>query len=258
MLYLFSIPTLLFLNATHNAFALFSYYSSFAAFILLWCSYYIGNRYFDFKEDAISQPTETRHSKHLLAIVVAAYTIPFLIFTVTEKPLLPFLFLAVLTLIYSTPLVNGFRVKQIPFIKNACAAGTWWITVAFFVHYYVEQTQTLLEACIITATIFPIMLIIELLWDVRDIEGDRKSQNHTIPVLFGLTATKVLIFAIVGVSWLLGVFESGGSTFMNVVFLCLATLFVRAGFPSYFYHSMVYVQIIFMLVTILLIKTVFS
>lgn len=229
------------------------FYGVVFSFTLLWAGYYIGNKYFDYKEDAISQAAEARRSPALAYAVTAMYILPLPWILWLHLPLLPYLALIGVTLGYSIT-VAGVRIKNLFLIKNLYAAGSWWMTIAVAVAFYTNSGMSFADALRYTYDIFLLLMVFELLWDIRDIEGDKAVGNMTVPVVLGITMTKLIIFGCIGLIWWWNDMSSMifSILFFNVIYLALVTIFVKKDFPNYYYHSVIYIEGLFLLSQILI------
>jgi len=73
--------------------------------------------------------------------------------------------------------------KKIIAFKNFFVSTVWALLVLFFFFYYSIPITT--AALILAGFVFTRMVAIQILFDVRDIEGDRKNGLLTIPVVMG-------------------------------------------------------------------------
>lgn len=71
--------------------------------------------------------------------------------------------------------------KKIIAFKNFFVSMVWALLVLFFFFYYSIPITS--EALIMAGFVFTRMIAIQILFDVRDVEGDRKSGLLTIPVV---------------------------------------------------------------------------
>ena len=110
----------------------------------------------------------------------AVLTMLFLHYTNRTTMLLGFVVL-VLGLLYS----SYFKkiTKKIVAFKNFFVSSVWALLVLFFFFYYsIPITKA---ALIMAGFVFTRMVAIQILFDVRDIDGDRKNGLLTIPVVMG-------------------------------------------------------------------------
>lgn len=89
---------------------------------------------------------------------------------------------------YSRPLPGPggrtFRIKELPYVKNAYA-GLMWSLMLVATPYLYCRTALDAPGLFVMAVWFGLDYFVELLWDVRDLPGDRATGVRTIPVLHG-------------------------------------------------------------------------
>lgn len=98
--------------------------------------------------------------------------------------------------LYGVPikLKNGkiFRIKNIPVVKNAYSALFWSVALLLTPYFYIHR-QPGAGLLLSIAIAFIMAFFVELLWDVRDIPGDRLASVRTIPILLGTPYSKMLL-----------------------------------------------------------------
>lgn len=87
--------------------------------------------------------------------------------------------------LYSMPMPWGARsgmtrIKQYQYIKNAFAALCWSVPLLVTPHVYVRSWPQWSQVLPMIVVTFGFDYLSELLWDVRDIEGDLEAQVRTI------------------------------------------------------------------------------
>lgn len=110
----------------------------------------------------------------------AVLTILFMQFSNLITMLLGFVVL-VLGLLYSSYFKK--LTKKIIAFKNIFVSAVWALLVLFFFFYY--SIPITAAALIMAGFVFTRMVAIQILFDVRDVEGDRKNGLLTIPVVMG-------------------------------------------------------------------------
>jgi len=172
------------------------------------------NRLYDSEEDEINspkRPPKSRYSKLLLfygSIFGTAFCLTLTLSTGNADSLWLLAAVALLGFLYSTPLPyipqNKIRLKNIPVVKNISSSIGWSLLVIFFpaVHAYQQVT---IQHWIAAGLMFGAVWMVELIWDIRDQQGDRSAKVQTIPVLKGLERTQTWIFTINSLS-VLGLF----------------------------------------------------
>jgi 4-hydroxybenzoate polyprenyltransferase len=116
----------------------------------------------------------------IIGVSFISITILFIHFSNSTTMLLG-LFVLVMGLLYS----SHFKkiTKRIIGFKNFFVASVWALLVLFlFCYYSVPITK---ETMIIAGFVFIRMISIQILFDVRDVEGDKKNGLLTIPVVLG-------------------------------------------------------------------------
>lgn len=212
------------------------------AFTSLLTGAYLINKYFNVAEDTVSQPGEARSSAVLFWVALGCMFVPMIALFFARFSLAPYAFFALISLGYSVPM-GGFRIKSIPLIKNLYAAGSWWASVVVILAWYGNVEAGISTIMLETLFIFFIALTYELLWDVRDMEGDHVAGHRTIPTLFGILPTKIFMIVSLAIAWYLSGLTTFPLTLLMLGFLGYLSTLVRPGFPPAYYHASVYVLI---------------
>lgn len=129
----------------------------------------------------------------LTAYLLAGFTL------LLSKPFaLPIIFVPLAAnAFYATkiPILN-LRLKDIPVVKNLVVAVSWGLTCTLLPALYMTDPPEMITL----VTVFYIMLIITfiaaVLYDVRDVIGDREMGVRTIPSILGSRKTAVILLAL--------------------------------------------------------------
>ena len=177
-----------------------------SAFICQW------NRLTDEKEDRVNCPedleTAIRDRRWIrgYCFAAAASAITLIAVTAEDWRVSASLLLAfALGFFYSTPLLPGKsarRIKDIFLLKNLSSGIGWSIGVALYpaLRGGCPPDGMLLLACLymaMSATTY------EIIWDMRDVRGDREAGVGTFPVVLGLPATKGVVLGLQALAILL-------------------------------------------------------
>ncbi|ACJ16037.1 UbiA prenyltransferase [Thermococcus onnurineus NA1] len=168
-----------------------------ATFLLVFSVYGI-NKLTDIKEDEINNPERVEYVKKVaklikyavllslvLAVILSALTSPWAILVV--------LFPIIAGALYSIRLLPGYpRLKDITGVKNATIAITW-ANGTTFLPYLVAGSADPQKVALIYYFFFMKSMVNTILFDVRDIEGDRMSGIQTVPVKLGKERSKRLL-----------------------------------------------------------------
>lgn len=167
-----------------------------AIVFLMVFSVYSLNKLTDLKEDAVNMPERLRflggHKKLVLCYSLAAYILAILLaFMVTPLAVLIVLVPLVANLVYGSRLHPSVpRFKDIPVMKNLFVASIWAICATLLPALYIHAWN-------IVAAVFIFILaksfINTVLYDIRDVEGDRENGVRTIPVLLGKKRTVCML-----------------------------------------------------------------
>ncbi|NNL84948.1 MAG: UbiA family prenyltransferase [Myxococcales bacterium] len=88
------------------------------------------------------------------------------------------------------------KVKRIPGVKNLVPAACWTAAAVFYPALASQHWGA--DVGLAAALMFCGCLAVELLWDVRDVPGDRGSGISTIPTLIGVPRTRRLLIILLG------------------------------------------------------------
>lgn len=166
---------------------------------------YLVNHYFDVNEDRVNGESggqrwadNTQRTLWLALIVFAFTTVLALNHSFAYGCLV--VGASVAAALYSTPIQLGkhtWRIKAHPHTKNLYAALHWSITLLALAYTFAEAIPDQRTA-LICLICFLMNFFIELLWDVRDMQGDMLAKVHTIPTVYGLNTARVLLHLING------------------------------------------------------------
>jgi 4-hydroxybenzoate polyprenyltransferase len=188
------------------------------------------NKLTDLKEDAINNPDRAKTIRKIEVVFKIAVALSF-IFSIVLGYLVSFLTLPVLFFplflgaLYSLKLSKNLpRLKDITGVKNLTIALSWSVVSTFLpVIYILEKKEVMI--ILIFYLFFTKSLINSILFDIRDIDGDRKSNIRTIPVFLGKEKTIILLLILNStfIPWLLIANHSG--FFQGYSFVLLFLIF---------------------------------
>jgi 4-hydroxybenzoate polyprenyltransferase len=156
------------------------------------------NKLTDFKEDAINSQERARIIKKLGSIFKLSVVISFILSLVLgfldNILTLPVLFFPLfLGTLYSVKLSKNLpRLKDITGVKNITIALSWAVVSTFLPAIYVSKKEIVL-ILLVFYLFFLKSYINSIIFDVRDMEGDRMNGVRTIPVSLGRKKTKMLL-----------------------------------------------------------------
>ena len=176
------------------------------AFICQW------NRLTDQQEDRINCPDDLaiavreRKKIRIFCFAAAALAMTLMILTTTRWLISAALLLAAaLGFFYSTPLMpwkSSKRIKDLFIFKNLSSAIGWSIGTVL---YPAMQSDYVADVKFYAALTYMAIstMTYEMIWDMRDIRGDRIAGVQTLPVAMGLPTTKRMVLILQGIAILL-------------------------------------------------------
>jgi 4-hydroxybenzoate polyprenyltransferase len=90
------------------------------------------------------------------------------------------------------PSGREFRIKSIPWLKNAYSALLWSAGLILAPFVYLNMSLNRLAPLVILIS-FLLVFFVELLWDLRDVRGDRQAGVCTIPISLGESTTRLIL-----------------------------------------------------------------
>lgn len=155
---------------------------------------YLFNKSQDIDEDILnnSYPIQKRYEKNIILASCGASLISILIFALILKETH---FYYALTLIAVGFLYSHkrTRLKKFFLLKNLIPALSWLISFSILIS---EISNLKIEFVVsLIYSICILIYIVEILWDMPDIVGDKKNDVHTIPSLIGFKKTKILLIS---------------------------------------------------------------
>ena len=167
-----------------------------ASFLLIFAIYNL-NKLTDIKEDSVNVPDRAgfieKNKRFVIWATIVSYIAAFSL-SFLQNPLSIFiiLFPFCIGLIYSIK-ISSFRLKDITGIKNIVVALAWTVIGTFLP--LAISFRDFIVILLIFYFFFTKLFINTVIFDVRDIEGDRISGVRTIPVVLGRKKTKnILLF----------------------------------------------------------------
>jgi 4-hydroxybenzoate polyprenyltransferase len=156
---------------------------------------YQWNRLTDSREDAVNCPDElavaTSHRRAIEIICVALLGVVAAVAALQHSPAKAAVLAAslVLAYCYGPPL----RLKALLLVKNVSSSFGWTLLTVLYPALGIvslrDPALALAFACMFCA-----VMVVELLWDLRDVEGDAVAGIRSLPVVAGTKATLAAIF----------------------------------------------------------------
>lgn len=107
-------------------------------------------------------------------------------------------------LFYIMPLLNGKRLRDIPYIKVFMIAGVWtFVTVVFPLKAFAKEWYSCDTFLIVEKLAF--ILALTLPFDIRDMSWDAQTKVKTIPLSIGIVNSKWLSLALLILSFIMSI-----------------------------------------------------
>ncbi|NYT01633.1 MAG: UbiA family prenyltransferase [Methanosarcinales archaeon] len=170
---------------------------SFAVFLVSFCVYSL-DKVADMNNDLTNMPERcgflAGRRNTVIAYSLAAYAGALAIVWMIEPMALPVVFVPfIANAFYGTKLIPGLpRLKDIPVMKNVIVAIAWSLTTILIAGYQILFTAPEVVAMVIYFMLIK-TFIDTVLYDVRDVKGDREAGVRTMPALLGERKTIIVL-----------------------------------------------------------------
>lgn len=159
---------------------------------LLLCAAYLINKASDTEEDTLNN--EKNHFKNSTFIYssMLCYVASFIgICTYADRNIIPYyMIIYAISILYSYP--KKIRLKNIFLIKNIAPALCWYLSFSLLVFSFLQKDSLLTILNFLIPYLF-FFTLIEIIWDIPDVQGDSRTGIKTLPVIIGVKKTKIII-----------------------------------------------------------------
>ncbi|MCX6674620.1 MAG: UbiA family prenyltransferase [Methanothrix sp.] len=173
----------------------------FAVFLMTFSVYGL-DKITDSKEDTINMPERQSflagRRRVVLCYSLAAYALSALIILLDKPLALPIIFIPLAAnAAYGSKLIPGVsRFKDIPVVKNLVVAGSWALVTTLLPAMQITQDTDPVISYDILYFMLAKVFINAVLYDVRDIKGDREMGVRTMPVILGPRKTTAILLGL--------------------------------------------------------------
>lgn len=198
---------------------------------LITYSIYSINRLTDIEEDSSNIPERisyiNKKKGFLMALAIISYITAIFIGGMKNLFTIPiFLIPLFIGIFYSIKLAD-FRIKDIFGIKNFAVSFSWALSSSLLPFIFFNKFEVMIMFFLF---MFIKCFVNTVVFDIRDIEGDKKAGAKTIPIVIGVEKTfKTLIF-IHSLLWIWLI-----ACILNELFLKYIPIFLFSIFYGYFY-----------------------
>jgi len=222
------------------------------------------NRLSDVHEDSINSPVEHEINVQNQDVIIGAsriMTVLILTLALFSPVFIKFLIpLIAMGLAYNFRLIGKYRLKNVLIIKNIVSAFGWSFSTMLLpelANNYIISPKMLY----LFAYMFLGVMSSEVIWDLRDMEGDRSANIRTMPITFGRRRTYMFItllnltgIAIISYGILSGILNILWATFIlnNVASLVWICFLSNISFNRKVSHQLLGLQILVLIVIALI------
>jgi 4-hydroxybenzoate polyprenyltransferase len=169
---------------------------------------------FFYKED---QNTKKRkwilknRKKLLFVTIISATLLLFAVFTTKPQVLFVFIFLGILTFLYSMPVSGNksylFKLRDVPYLKIFLIAFVWSALTVFLPAIQAGEEILNVQVELLFAERFFFIFAITIPFDIRDMQVDRDAGLKTIPLLVNQKKALTLSYLSLLISLIISVFH---------------------------------------------------
>ncbi len=201
---------------------------------------YLFDRVHDTHKDMDTDAKDTfslSTSRLLLIFSIGLAFVPVVLLWWSGQRIWPALVLFPITFLYTVPIYKGVRAKDIFIFKNLYSALFIFTLPMFFVIYVYAQYTWDLERLLMNLGYLTMFVFVgEVIWDIKDIDADKKHGVRTFPALYGLEKTRIFVLALlIGICLYSSYFSRGVNIPMMLGFVTFVLL-VRKNTPVWIYH----------------------
>ncbi|MBX7226492.1 MAG: UbiA family prenyltransferase [Chitinophagales bacterium] len=210
---------------------------------------YLFDRAYDAHLDNLSSTKESLMGKHNRFFLIFSFLLAFVplpILLLSNFSLFPFILFLPVTFLYNLRIFPGKKaVKHFFFIKNLYSAiFIWTLPVVCVLKFYLHLPYTFIQIYLWFWSFVFTVLIGEIIWDIRDMDGDKQEGLKTVPIVLGLQKTKIIIVAtILFVFVPISLWRHQFDWIFVVIFL-LYGIFASPKIPKWIYHLPIFVTIL--------------
>lgn len=149
--------------------------------------------------------------KLLFVAFISAALLMFAVFTTKPQVLIVFIFLGILTFLYSMPVSGNksylFKLREVPYLKIFLIAFVWSALTVFLPAIQAGEEILNVQVDLLIAERFFFIFAITIPFDIRDMQVDRDAGLKTIPLLVNQKKALTLSYLSLLISLVISVFH---------------------------------------------------
>lgn len=169
---------------------------------------------FFYKEELNSKKRKwilKNRKKLLFVAIISAALLLFAVFTTKPQVLFVFIFLGILTFLYSMPVSGNksylFKLRDVPYLKIFLIAFVWSALTVFLPAIQAGEEILNVQVELLFAERFFFIFAITIPFDIRDMQVDRDAGLKTIPLLVNQKKALTLSYLSLFISLIISVFH---------------------------------------------------
>lgn len=220
------------------------------AFTIWHYALYLFDRAYDAHLDSLNNSSESlkgNFRKLFLYFSIFLAFFPIAILWYYNFSILPYLFFIPITFLYNLRIFSNYRaVKHFTAIKNLYSAILIWpLPIAVILKYYIGFDNYLLVILSWYWSFISYVFMGEVIWDMRDTEGDMQEGIQTIPVVYGLKKTRYFLFTILTIVSFLNYIQYHSISYVLISFFSIYILISSPKLPKWLFHFPLFVSLFY-------------
>lgn len=185
----------------------------------------------DLDKDVVNMPLRGSflygRKRLVISCSLAAYALAVLLMLLSTPLALPIVLIPIIAnAFYATKLLPGIpRLKDIPVMKNFVVALTWAL-ITILMPALSTGCLGFLNIAVVGYFMFVKTFVDTVLYDMRDVEGDRMNRIRTVPVILGMRKTTAVLLAVNSTLLPLLLFMNGDVRLFTAIFIAYGYAYI--------------------------------
>ncbi len=171
--------------------------------------------------------------KFLFVAIISVAVLLVAVFTTKPQVLFVFIFLGILTFLYSMPVLGNksylFKLREVPYLKIFLIAFVWSALTVFLPAIQAGEEILNVQVELLFAERFFFIFAITIPFDIRDMQADRDSGLKTIPLLIDKNKALLLSYLSLTISFAISIFHykmQNNWFIIEAIFISLITTYL--------------------------------
>lgn len=210
---------------------------------------YLFDRAYDAHLDSLSSEKEALtgvNNRYFLLFSILLSLVPIILLISFHFSIFPYLFFVPVTFMYNLRIFpNKKAIKHYFLLKNIYSAiFIWTLPIVCILKYYLYLPYSFFQIYTwFWAFVFTV-LVGEIIWDIRDMDGDIKDGLQTIPIVLGLKKTKIILVSAILFIFLPVSFWRQQLDWIFIIVFLFYAIFSTPKMPKWIFHLPIFVTIL--------------